>query len=118
MSHLRRSIQMLAHKTPGPLRSLVKRVFAPPSSRGASIALSNYPARAVRRPDGLEIAFRSIDPREFSDSFTEWTVDRVGGAETKRVFAIDAFHGAMPEEAPAGIIFQSVAVGRRLSRSF
>jgi hypothetical protein len=40
-----------------------------------------------------------------SDSFTEWTVDRVGGAETKRVFAIDTSHGAMPEEAPAGIIF-------------
>ena len=123
MLNLRGSIRMLAHKTPGPLRSLVKRVFAPPfllryvypavsatlSSRGASIALSSYPARAVRRPDGLKITFRSISSAEFSDSFTEWIVDRVGGAETKRVFAIETSHGAMPEEAPAGIIFH---VGR------
>jgi hypothetical protein len=57
----------------------------------------------------LEITLRSIDSLEFFDSFTEWTVDRVGGAETKRVFAIDTSHGAMPEEAPAGIIFH---VGR------
>jgi hypothetical protein len=67
-----------------------------------------YPAGAVRRKDGLEISVMQIGAVEFSDAFTAWTVERVGGSKHKHFLPTPVFPRSV-EGAPTGIIFH---VGR------
>jgi hypothetical protein len=130
--NLRRSIQVLARKTPAPVRHWAKQLLvpafllryvypAPPAGRRAKkrkyqdsakrpLHPVNYPARAIRYPDGLEIAFRSISTDDFfEDAFVHRTITRTGRKrgrnETRKFFPIPGSLCPVAQ-APTGIIFQ------------
>ena len=121
--NLRRSIQLLARETPAPLRRILKRAVvpafflrylypAPPSPKRSKLSPDfNYPWRAIRHPDGMDITFRAINPKDFfEDAFVHRTVARIarasGGEEITRFFPIRPSQASAPlEGAPLGIIF-------------